>query len=201
LTFDLWNILWKMKSCLNTVFSNSSLKRKYIFFILNVNLCLILTILWLYMQYHISSENLSYDKLTSQSSPCSVNPDYESDKAVDGCREVDFNRGCCTCQNSTEGNLEAWWQVDLENLSVISDIIIYYRIGLYDQYIIDYLWQIPCNWLFLQAGTFCVFAIHFLTQKLRKILRISLYQVIFWRVPLDRVTFKNFLQKLKTQKI
>ncbi|XP_021368791.1 uncharacterized protein LOC110460291 [Mizuhopecten yessoensis] len=53
-------------------------------------------------------------------------PEYPSGKAVDGCKIQIFDSNNC-CSHTQEGQKEAWWQVDLEELIMMEHVKIYYR--------------------------------------------------------------------------
>ncbi|XP_021369737.1 uncharacterized protein LOC110460865 isoform X4 [Mizuhopecten yessoensis] len=69
-------------------------------------------------------------KTTTQSSNHSAA--YISGKAVDGCRKQIFDFQNC-CSHTQTGQMEAWWQVDLEGLIVMEYVKIYYRDQVYQQ--------------------------------------------------------------------
>ncbi|XP_021348740.1 receptor-type tyrosine-protein phosphatase kappa-like isoform X2 [Mizuhopecten yessoensis] len=75
-----------------------------------------------------TSVNTSRDpsvKSTAQSSSYSLSS--TSDKAVDGCTSQRYSSGCCIHTSTSNSITEAWWQIDLDNQTVIDYITIYYR--------------------------------------------------------------------------
>ncbi|XP_033737764.1 cell death abnormality protein 1-like isoform X2 [Pecten maximus] len=70
-----------------------------------------------------ASENLAHEKFTTQSSDFGNN--WVSSKVVDGCTLQRITDGCCT--HTALGQKEAWWQVDLQQMSVIENVGIIYR--------------------------------------------------------------------------
>ncbi|XP_060079884.1 protein draper-like [Ylistrum balloti] len=70
-----------------------------------------------------TSVNLALGKPTSQSSD--FNARWDSSKAVDGCSTQTIASDCCT--HTEIGVTEVWWQVDLQQQSVIESVYIIYR--------------------------------------------------------------------------
>ncbi|XP_021361993.1 uncharacterized protein LOC110455893 [Mizuhopecten yessoensis] len=62
-------------------------------------------------------------KRTNQSS--THYPTSTSDKAVDGCTNQHLSGGCCS--HTSEGAMEAWWQIDLQGQVVMEYVKIFYR--------------------------------------------------------------------------
>ncbi|XP_069128366.1 platelet endothelial aggregation receptor 1-like [Argopecten irradians] len=69
-----------------------------------------------------ASQDLAKGKPTSQSS---TRDNYDSSKAIDGCILQYIGSNCCS--HTDFGNTEAWWQVDLQQQSVIETVHIIYR--------------------------------------------------------------------------
>ncbi|XP_021361963.1 receptor-type tyrosine-protein phosphatase epsilon-like isoform X2 [Mizuhopecten yessoensis] len=69
-----------------------------------------------------ASVNIASGKATNQSS---VLHNWDSSKAVDGCKSTYMTSDCCT--HTAQGQTEAWWQVDLQTQSVIDSVNIIYR--------------------------------------------------------------------------
>ncbi|XP_069128369.1 laminin subunit gamma-1-like [Argopecten irradians] len=72
--------------------------------------------------YGRHKQSLANGKPTSQSSTYHT---YDSSKAVDGCVSHNLDSNCCTHTDFL--NTEAWWQVDLQQQSVIEIVGIIYR--------------------------------------------------------------------------
>ncbi|XP_069135096.1 uncharacterized protein [Argopecten irradians] len=71
-----------------------------------------------------SAENLALSKPTNQSSTFTT---YDSSKAVDGCARQQHLSDCCIHTDYQKDYTEVWWQVDLQQQSVLEYVSIIYR--------------------------------------------------------------------------
>ena len=68
------------------------------------------------------ADNLARGKPASQSSTYQT---YDADRAVDGNRDGDFNRGSCT--HTDVGDDHPLWVVDMQQMMIVKEVTLYTR--------------------------------------------------------------------------
>ena len=66
------------------------------------------------------ADNLSRGKPASQSSTYQT---YDADRAVDGNRDGDFDRGSCT--HTDVGDDHPWWMVDMQQMMIVKEVTLF----------------------------------------------------------------------------